>query len=665
MNEISTFLESNLLFIYFVYGLAHFVMGLAVALETGRTSQLQLSRALPLLAVFGITHGINEWAEMFMLIAAQTSPGGIVPWWAPMFRLAWKALSFFFLFGFGAQLLQQLVPEQKRWLRVLPALAILIYLGGVFAMFLRALPQTPPRDVVSLWSNYALGIPAALITIGALLAQRRAFLRENLPQFGRDFVGAALAIAWYCLLDQMIDEPSTFFPANILNTDTFLHVVGVPVEIPRTLAVSALAFFIIRAMRVFEVEYTRRLDAANRARFLAQEDAKRELTVMFETCRLLGTSLDIDRLADDFLNQIVTLLEPVIGATVYLPDLVQGRLCVRHRRVRAGYELSLPQKECSTHAAQRAFETGQIAYEAEAHSKISFVSIPLFAQDKIIGVLCLAHQNAFSNYTVIQTLARQLGIALENARLYREVQEKEKLRGQLLERAVAAQEEERKRIARELHDETGQLLTALAVGLGGVEQTLTQDPVRARDQIAELKNMTMHAIDGLRQFVADLRPAVLDDMGLVAALRWFAERYAERTGLRIEFHVSGAKHRLAAQVETVLFRIAQEGLNNVGRHARATHARVQLEFTDALIRLIVEDDGCGFVVAHVLGAQPHRRAWGLLGIQERIELVGGRFKVESAPGRGTRLLVEVPLTEDRAAMPPPHSAPQPGESLPA
>lgn len=645
MSELTAFFESNLIFIYFVYGLAHFVMGLAVALETGRTSQLRFLRALPFLAAFGITYGINVWIEMFSLIAAQIPTVAQEPGWAEMLKLGWKALSFFFLFEFGARLLSQLMPEPKRWIRSLPALAILIYLAGVFALVLRALPGTPAQNPAALWTNYALGVPAALLTGIALLAQRRAFLRENLPQFGRDFVGAALAIGWFCLLDQIIDAPALFFPANFLNADVFLRAFGWPVEIFRTLAVIALAFFIIRTLRVFEVEYARRLELANRSRFDAQEESKRELTVMFETCRLLGTSLDVNHLLDDFLDHIVSLLDPVIGATVYLYQPAERKLRIQMRRVRPGFELDLPQQECSKYAAQRAFDTREPAYENEPSSGLSFVSVPLMSQDKTIGVLCLAHRTAFSNYAVIHTLARHLGIALENARLYAELQEKERLRGHLLERAVAAQEEERKRIARELHDETGQLLTALAVGLGGVEQTIEQDPGRAQRQIAELKNMTMTAIDSLRQFVSDLRPSVLDDLGLVPALRWFAEQSAKRAQLQVDFQVVGVKRRLTSQVETVLFRIAQEGLNNIGRHARATRALVRLEFAATKVLLSVEDDGCGFAVEQILGAQPQRRAWGLLGVQERIELVGGKFNVESELGRGTRLRVEIPITE--------------------
>ena len=648
MLELGAFLQANIIPIYFIYGLAHFITGFAVALESGRASQLRLSSALPFLAAFGITHGINEWIEMFSLIADQIPTVAQEPQWAEMAKVGWKALSFVFLFFFGTRLLAQLVVKHKRWLDWLPVLAVVIYfLVSMFIYLItRRADGLPLRiELSEVWTNYFLGVPAALFSAAAMLAQRRAFLREGMPQFGRDLVGAALALAWYALLDQMIDATAPIFPTNFLNRENFLALSGVPIQVFRILAITALAFFVIRMLRVFEVEYVRRLDAANRARFDAQEEAKRELSVMFETCRLLGTSLDVTQILNDFLTQVVTLLDPMIGATIYLFDPSQRALTIRARRVRLGMELTAAQQTCSQNAGRRAFDASELAYETDLPSNTSFIAVPLIAQNKTIGALCLAHRAAFSNYAVIQTLARQLGIALENARLYEQVQEKEKLRGELLERTVAAQEEERKRIARELHDETGQWLTALGVGLGGVEQTVAQDPERAQYQIAELKNMTMGAIENLRQFVSDLRPTVLDDMGLVPALRWFAHQYAERAKLAVTFEAVGAKRRLPSQVETVLFRIGQEGLNNVGRHARATHAAVRLEFFETRVVLTVRDDGRGFAVNEILETHSARKAWGLLGIQERVNLVGGKFSVESEPGKGTQLVVEIPTLE--------------------
>ena len=160
MPELTAFLQANIIPIYFVYGLAHFVIGIAVALESGRATQLQLSRALPFLALFGITHGINEWIEMFSLISAQIPTLLQEPRWAEMLKLGWKGLSFFFLFEFGVRLLSEHVPQQKRWLRLLPAFGLLICLIGAFIMYLQARPMGYPQPgLVSIWINYALGIP--------------------------------------------------------------------------------------------------------------------------------------------------------------------------------------------------------------------------------------------------------------------------------------------------------------------------------------------------------------------------------------------------------------------------------------------------------------------------------------------------------------------------
>lgn len=650
MPELSAFFRANLIPIFFIYGLAHFVTGFAVLLETGRTSQLRLSRALPFLAAFGVTHGINEWIEMFSLISREIPTVAREPEWAEIVKIGWMALSFFLLFEFAARLLIQLVPEYRRWLRWLPLLAVLIYFAsllGAGVLTGSASAFAARVDLGDMLARYTIGFPASLAASIAMLAQRRAFLRENMPQFGRDLVGASLALAWYAVLDQLVGPQTPYFPSSVLNENAFMNLVGVPVELVRTADIAILAFFVIRMMRVFEVEYARRLEAANRARFSAQEEATRELSVMFETCRILGTSLDVSQLLDQALERIVSQLDPMLAGSIFLYDPAERALIVRAQRVRnASVTLTPAETACTKQAAQRAYESGSTAYVAEPMSGTSIVSVPLFAQAQATGALCLAHRAAFSNYPVIHTLARQLGIALENSRLYEQVQEKEYLRGKLLEHAVSAQEEERKRIARELHDETGQTLTALAVGLGGVEETIAQDPALAKRQISELKVLSMQAIDNLRQFVYDLRPSLLDDMGLVAALRWFAQQYAERSHLQVNVEILGDKRRLSSKIETVLFRIAQEGLNNIGRHAQATMATIRLEFRTTKAVLVVRDNGRGFDADDMLRAHPARRAWGLLGIQERMTLVGGKFSIDSAPGRGTTLRVEVPIVRE-------------------
>jgi two-component system sensor histidine kinase DegS len=139
-------------------------------------------------------------------------------------------------------------------------------------------------------------------------------------------------------------------------------------------------------------------------------------------------------------------------------------------------------------------------------------------------------------------------------------------------------------------------------------------------------------------------------MGLVSAVRWFAQQYSERSGVEVRFELVGVKRRLPSRVETVLFRIAQEGLNNIGRHAQAKKAHVELDFAPAGVTLAIEDDGHGFVVGDVLGTHSERRAWGLLGIQERVNLVGGKFNIDSAPGRGTKMTIEIPAEAEETVV---------------
>jgi signal transduction histidine kinase len=345
---------------------------------------------------------------------------------------------------------------------------------------------------------------------------------------------------------------------------------------------------------------------------------------------------------NEALHRIVTLVESVRAGTIFLFDGGEQALVARasYRSPAAGASPDL--NERARVLAQRAFESKEIAYDP-AENKDSVLAIPLISAGKGIGALCLLHAGSFSNFPVLQTLARQLVIAIENARLYEQVQEKEELRGKLLERVVAAQEEERKRLARDLHDQTGQRLTALAMGLSTVSELLDKNPALARQRLEELETMSVGAIDDLRQFVSDLRPALLDDLGLVAALRQMAKQTEERSSVAIEYNVTGHRRRLVSEIETVLYRIAQEALNNTVRHAHATHSVIDLNFCDNSVVLTIEDNGRGFEAISVLKPQAQVRAWGLLGMQERVSLVGGTFRIDSAPGRGARLVAEIPL----------------------
>jgi two-component system sensor histidine kinase UhpB len=224
----------------------------------------------------------------------------------------------------------------------------------------------------------------------------------------------------------------------------------------------------------------------------------------------------------------------------------------------------------------------------------------------------------------------------------------------LVRQLVAAQEGERQRIARELHDETGQKLTALAMGLAAVEARLEgQDaPSATRRQVADLRMVADSAITELRNIMADLRPAQLDDLGLAPALRWYLGQYAQRhphIGARLM--ADRQTNRLPAHYETILFRVAQEALTNVARHAAATVVTLSLtRSTDAVV-LEIADNGQGFDPATLPGGPGRVQGWGLVGMRERVALAGGQFALESVPGQGTTIRVALPLAPDGAARP--------------
>ena len=227
--------------------------------------------------------------------------------------------------------------------------------------------------------------------------------------------------------------------------------------------------------------------------------------------------------------------------------------------------------------------------------------------------------------------------------LYRQLQERDRWREELLRKVISAQEDERKRLARELHDETSQTLSALAMK---IETALAAAPPgTARDRLAEARTLTVRTLDELHRLIFDLRPSVLDDLGLLSAIRWYAERHLEPLGIIVQFEASGFERRLRPELETALFRVAQEAITNIAKHAGAETELIQCLERDGRVAVEIEDDGKGFVPASLPPPAARERGLGLMGMRERVELFGGTLEVDSAPGQGTRVSVSVPLRE--------------------
>lgn len=237
---------------------------------------------------------------------------------------------------------------------------------------------------------------------------------------------------------------------------------------------------------------------------------------------------------------------------------------------------------------------------------------------------------------------QQIIIAAQKTRL-EAIEAQEAMRRDLLRHVVAGQEEERTRIARELHDEMAQTLTAFSLDLATLQHGLTKRST-LHGVLNHLQELGKKMSQDLQQLVYSLRPAHLDDLGLTPALRFLADQARKHYGLQVSLEVGGTPRRLDSFLETVVYRISQEALTNIARHARTLEAFIRLDFLPREVRLEIQDRGAGFDVDRFLSA-PH--GWGLVGIRERAESVSGKLKIDSQPGTGTTLSVVFPSSAEK------------------
>lgn len=272
----------------------------------------------------------------------------------------------------------------------------------------------------------------------------------------------------------------------------------------------------------------------------------------------------------------------------------------------------------------------------------TYAKFPLLFSNRQIGSLRLiSKQKDFfttDNQILIQSYANLAAVAIQNTLLFDELKRSNKQLHGLSQRLMKAQEEERLHLSRELHDESGQLLTALTVQLGLLDRNLDQ-PVAMREKIEELKTTTVEIQENLHQLAVNLRPASLDHIGLVTTLRQFIAEFNRQYHLSVDFEAVGMEgRRLPSDMETTIFRIVQESLTNVILHSQAKHVEVLLSLHNQHVVLIVEDDGIGFIPTSP-GTDDHL---GLFGMRERVEMLGGTFMTESSLGKGTTIKAEVP-----------------------
>jgi PAS domain S-box-containing protein len=282
----------------------------------------------------------------------------------------------------------------------------------------------------------------------------------------------------------------------------------------------------------------------------------------------------------------------------------------------------------------------------DAFGVSSLVGVPLRVQGRVIGALRIVRGHNGSPYTrddlvLLQDLADRAALTIQNARLFEEVQGAQRRLQTLSSQLLTAQEQERRSIARELHDEIGQVLTAVSTDLQAVQHS-PNGATRA-SRLEESIALVDDALSRVRDLSLDLRPAMLDDLGLVAALEWYIERQAERAGFEPAFIVEPQEMRLEPNLETTVFRVAQIALTNVARHAHAKHVGVELHQHESGLELVVRDDGVGFDVSSALARAAQGDSMGLPSMQERVRLACGELEIKSTPGHGAEIHARFPV----------------------
>jgi signal transduction histidine kinase len=471
----------------------------------------------------------------------------------------------------------------------------------------------------------------------------------SLPR-GRGILGVLIDDATPLRLDDLAAHPrSVGFPANHPPMKSFL---GVPVLL-RGVAYGNL-YLTEKRTGAFtdEDEEIVQLLAAQAA--VAIENARlyesatrwlHQLESLTEVGNALSTEIELPKLLD----LVVTRLRDLIGARLVfiafpepggqvVIDAVAGEDAGKYAGMSLGHDRSKTTRVLERRRSERVdsliddLEVDQTA--AREMGAQTGLWVPLLVRDRPIGVL-VAHdkQAADLRFTdedlrIAETFAERAAVAIDLS---------ERVAGDSLRQVVEGQELERQRLARELHDETGQALTSILLGLRGIEDAAADRP-DIREAVLSLREIVVETLHDVRRLAVELRPKALDDFGLVPALERLAETFAEQTGVNVQVEAPLSPGRLPPEIETALYRIIQEALTNVVKHAHAENVSVVVTRKPGAVTALIEDDGEGFDPTAT-----REEGLGLLGMRERIALLRGRVTVESAAGAGTTVAVEVPI----------------------
>jgi len=372
---------------------------------------------------------------------------------------------------------------------------------------------------------------------------------------------------------------------------------------------------------------------------------------------------DLDAILNVALDNVLNIMNGSIGGILLLDEQTQTLSYHVHRGLSPRYvdEMRLTLGEG---IAGRVAESGKsiLLEDISTDPRVArpdlvsteglkaFISVPLRAKDQVLGVINVAsrlpHHFTEDDIHVLHSIGDQLGVAIEQAGLYARLRTARERYRRLAQQTLAAQEEERRRLARELHDETSQTLSGLTLQLKALvdiaEMSGKQEP-EFIDGLKKVQALAGQVHKEVSRLIANLRPSLLDTLGLVPAIRQYADTSLRPLGINVSVESKGLERRLPTGIETELFRVSQVGIGNIAQHSKANNATILVEFGDDELLLRISDDGQGFNVSEVTDIEESGRGRGVFSIRERIGFLGGTAGIESQPGKGTTSWARIPI----------------------
>jgi signal transduction histidine kinase len=415
-----------------------------------------------------------------------------------------------------------------------------------------------------------------------------------------------------------------------------------------------------RVRSITRLNRYRRLLLERTHRQQAQEEIQRrneELAALNAIAAVVSQSLDLNQILNDALDEVLQLdaLKVEAGAMIFLLDEQTGELALAvHRGIPEDHSCLVGPLQVGDCLCGLAAQRGEVIVsddcrQDERHNRRwpeipphRDICLPLKVRGKVLGVLKVwvpvAQEVTDADVKLWTSVSGQIGVAVENARLYEaEHVAREQLRD-LASYLQTAREEERAHIAREIHDEFGQALTALKMDLSWLTGRLPGGEPLLAEKISSMSDLIDSTIQTVRRVATELRPGLLDDLGLMAAIEWQAEEFAKRTGIDCELYLGDEEIVLDRDLATAAFRIFQETLTNVARHAEATEVRIALQDKPDELVLVVCDNGKGIAESQISGS----KSLGLIGMRERARVWGGDVAFQGVPGEGTTVTVWIP-----------------------